>query len=108
MQLLIIGTNCRFFKRGRIVAWDELSLFGVWDELSLGTNRRLGRIVSLCKTANNCTLSGERDKTADFKRGKTADFQNRTKQPIFKIGQNSRFLKQDKTADFKTVQSPKE
>ena len=31
---------------GRIAAWDELSLFGIWDELSLGTNRRLGRIVA--------------------------------------------------------------
>ena len=31
----------------------------------------------------------ERDKTVDFKRDKTADFQNRTKQPIFEIGQNS-------------------
>ena len=31
---------------GRIDAWDELSLFGIWDELSLGTNRRLGRIVA--------------------------------------------------------------
>ena len=29
-------------------AGDELSLFGIWDELSLGTNRRLGRIVALC------------------------------------------------------------
>ena len=47
LQLLIIGTNCRFFKMGRIDAWDELSLFGIWDELSLGTNRRLGRIVAL-------------------------------------------------------------
>ena len=32
-----------------------------------------------------------RDKTADFKRVKIADFQNRTKQPIFKTGQNGRF-----------------
>ena len=31
------GTNCRL---GRIDAWDELSLFGIWDELSLGTNCR--------------------------------------------------------------------
>ena len=31
---------------GRTDAWDELSLFGIWDELSLGTNRRLGRIVA--------------------------------------------------------------
>ena len=31
---------------GRIDAWDELSLFGIWDELSLGTNCRLGRIVA--------------------------------------------------------------
>ena len=31
---------------GRTNAWDELSLFGVWDELSLGTNCRLGRIVA--------------------------------------------------------------
>ena len=87
LQLLIIGTNCRFFWNmrrivawdglslgtncrflefgtycclGRIVAWDEVSLFGIWDELSLfgiweelslGTNRRLGRIVALrCKS----------------------------------------------------------
>ena len=47
MQLLIIGTNSRLFKMGRIVDWDELSLFGILDELSLGTNRRLGRIVAL-------------------------------------------------------------
>ena len=40
------GTNCRFLQMGRIVAWDELSLFGIWDELSLGTNCRLGRIVA--------------------------------------------------------------
>ena len=50
------GTNCRFlqmgrivcrlFKMGRIDASDELSLFGIWDELSLGTNCRLGRIVA--------------------------------------------------------------
>ena len=26
--------------------WDELSRFGIWEELSLGTNRRLGRIVA--------------------------------------------------------------
>ena len=26
MQLLMIGTNCRLFKIGPIVAWDELSL----------------------------------------------------------------------------------
>ena len=32
---------------GRIDAWNELSLLGIWDELSLGTNRRLGRIVAL-------------------------------------------------------------
>ena len=31
---------------GRIAAWNELSLFGIWDELSLGTNRRLGRNVA--------------------------------------------------------------
>ena len=31
---------------GRIDAWDELSLFGIWDELSLGTNCPLGRIVA--------------------------------------------------------------
>ena len=52
-----------FWNWGRIVAWDELSLFGIgnelslgtkcrlgrfvaWDDLSLGTNRRLGRIVA--------------------------------------------------------------
>ena len=74
------------------------------------------------RTATKCiqiiSISRERDKTADFqnrtkqpicktgqnsrfsKQDKTADFQNRTKQPIFKTGQNSRFLKQDKTADF--------
>ena len=34
------------------------------------------------------------------KRDETADFQNGTKQPIFKTGQNSRFSKRDKTADF--------
>ena len=28
MQLLIIGMNCRLFKMGRIVAWDELSVAG--------------------------------------------------------------------------------
>ena len=39
---------------GRIVAWDELSLFGVWDELSLGTNRRLGRIVALRQKMQSC------------------------------------------------------
>ena len=33
-------------------------------------------------------------------RDKTADFQNETKQPIFKTRQNSRFSKRDKTADF--------
>ena len=43
MSLFQNGTNCRL---GRIVAWDELSLFGVWDELSLGTNHRLGRIIA--------------------------------------------------------------
>ena len=32
---------------GRIDAWDELSLFEIRDELSLGANRRLGRIVVL-------------------------------------------------------------
>ena len=31
---------------GRIDPWEELSLFGIWDELSLGTNCRLGRIVA--------------------------------------------------------------
>ena len=31
---------------GRIDTWDELSLFGIWDELSLGTNCRFGRIVA--------------------------------------------------------------
>ena len=44
------GTNCRLFKRGRINDWDELLLFGIWDELSLGTNCRLGRIVAQPKT----------------------------------------------------------
>ena len=34
------GTNCRFLQMGRIVA------FSKWDELSLGTNCRLGRIVA--------------------------------------------------------------
>ena len=47
LSLFQNGTNCRLFKMGRIDAWDELSFFGIWDELSLGTNRRLGRIVAL-------------------------------------------------------------
>ena len=46
MQPLILGTNCRLFKMGRNYPWDELSLFVIWDELPLGTNRRLGRIVA--------------------------------------------------------------
>ena len=46
-ELYVVSLNCRLFKMGRIVAWDELSLFGIWDELSLGTNRRLGRVVAL-------------------------------------------------------------
>ena len=37
---------------GRIVAWDELWLFEIWDELSLGPNRSLGRIVALCCRLN--------------------------------------------------------
>ena len=37
---------------GRIEAWDELSLYGIWDELSLGTNCRLGRIVAQPKICN--------------------------------------------------------
>ena len=58
LQLLIIGTNCRFFKMGRIDAWDELSFFGIWDELSLGTNCRLGRIVAWDELSlgTNCRL----------------------------------------------------
>ena len=34
------GTNCRFLQMGRIVS------FSKWDELTLGTNWRLGRIVA--------------------------------------------------------------
>ena len=46
------------FKMGRIDAWDELSLFGIWDELSLGTNCRLGRIVAWDELSlgTNCRL----------------------------------------------------
>ena len=40
------GTNCRFFKMGRIVAFWNLGRIVAWDELSLGTNCRLGRIVA--------------------------------------------------------------
>ena len=55
---LSLGTNCCL---GRIVAWDELSLFGIWDELSLfqnGTNCRLGRIVAWDELSlgTNCRL----------------------------------------------------
>ena len=32
---------------GRIVAWDELSVFGIWDELSLGTNCRFTELESV-------------------------------------------------------------
>ena len=47
LQLLMIKTNCRLFKMGLIDAWDELSFFVIRDELSLGMNRQLGRIVTL-------------------------------------------------------------
>ena len=55
MQLLILGTNCRLFKMRRIVAWDELSLgtncrlgrIDAWDELSLGTNCRFTSVPNL-------------------------------------------------------------
>ena len=52
------GTNCRLFKMVRIDAWDELSLFRIWDELSLGTNCRLGRIVAWDELSlgTNCRL----------------------------------------------------
>ena len=32
---------------GRIDAWDELSLFGIWDELSFGTNCRFTGILGV-------------------------------------------------------------
>ena len=41
--------NCRLFKMGRIVAWDELSLGTHCRFLEFGTNLRLGRIVALRK-----------------------------------------------------------
>ena len=45
---------------GRIDAWDELSLFGIWDELSFGTNCRLGRIVVWDELSfgTNCRFTG--------------------------------------------------
>ena len=30
---------------GRTVAWDELSLFGIWDELSVRTNCRTTKTI---------------------------------------------------------------
>ena len=45
-------------------------------------------------------MAGSGTKQPILKQDKTTDFQNRTKQPIFKTGQNSRFSKQDKTTDF--------
>ena len=56
-----------------------------------------------------------RDEIADFrvgqngrfwKRDKIADFDNETKQPIWKTGQNSRFWKRDKIADFDNETKP--
>ena len=41
------GRIAAFKKLGRIHAWEKLSFFEIWNELSLGTNRRLGRIVAL-------------------------------------------------------------
>ena len=41
-------------------------------------------------------LKGCGTKQPILKRDKTADFQNDTKQPIFKTGQNSRFSKRNK------------
>ena len=35
---------------GLIVARDESSFFGIWDELLLETNRRLGHVVALRTT----------------------------------------------------------
>ena len=46
------GANCHL---GRIVAWDELSLFGICDELSLftnGTNCRLFKMGRLTLGTN--------------------------------------------------------
>ena len=45
-MLFTIGKNCRLFKMGRTAAWEELSLFGIWDEFSLVTNGRLGRTAA--------------------------------------------------------------
>ena len=58
MSLFANGTNYRLFKMGRIDARDELSLFGVWDELSLVTNCCLGRIVAWDELSlgTNCRL----------------------------------------------------
>ena len=44
--------------------------------------------------------TGSGTKQPILKGDKTADFQNGTKLPIFKTGQNSRYSKRDKTADF--------
>ena len=46
--------------------------------------------------SSDCHATNVRHKTYY----KTADFQNETKQPIFRTRQNSRCPKRDKTADF--------
>ena len=53
---------------GRIDAWDELSLFGIWDELSLGTNCRLGRIVAWDELSlgTNCRPTKSQDSFQKF------------------------------------------
>ena len=56
MSLFTNGTNCRLFKMGRTAHWVELSLFGIWDELSLWTNRRSGRIVAQLKLFSTAQL----------------------------------------------------
>ena len=48
---------------GRIDAWDELSVFGIWDELSLGTNRRLGRIVAWDELSSNLAIKTSKKQT---------------------------------------------
>ena len=56
------------------------------------------RVVRSCRNQLE-TIIRERDKAANFKRDTTADFQNETKQPIFKTVQNRRLVK-IKIADF--------
>ena len=64
-----------------------------WIATKNTPNPNYGYTAKVSKVSGNANIriQGMRDKTADFKQDKTADFQNRTKQPIFKTGQNSRF-----------------